>query len=238
MTLPAAPSPDIDPATEAHSKRPPLSRRRFAEELANSITGGLGWLLSVGGLVVLVVFASLYSSAWEVVACSVFGTTLILAYGATTLYHAFPWPKVKRIFRIFDHCSIFLLIAGTYTPFVLGPLRGGWGWSLFGIVWGLAVMGIVFKSVFGARFELLSTLVYVGMGWVGIFAIRPIMELVPGAGQLFLLLGGLAYTGGVGFYATDHKLLFGHAIWHLFVLTGSALHFFAVLFWIVLWPLG
>lgn len=218
--------------------RPLVSRRRFAEELANSITGGLGWLLSVGGLAVLVVFASLYSSPWEIVACSVFGSTMILAYGATTLYHAFPWPKVKQVLRVFDHCSIYLLIAGTYTPFALGPLRGGLGWSLFGIVWGLAVVGIVFKTTLGTRFELLSTFIYLGMGWLGIVAIRPVMELVPRPGLLFLLLGGLAYTAGVGFYVRDHKLLFGHAIWHMFVLTGSALHFFAVLFWVVLWPAG
>jgi hemolysin III len=236
----AAPAPtEIElaaPAEAAGALRPLLSRRRFAEELANSITGGVGWLMSVGGFAVLVVFASLYRSAWEIVACSVFGGTLMLAYGATTLYHAFPWPRVKQAFRILDHCSIYLLIAGTYTPFALGPLRGGWGWSLFGIVWGLAVVGIVFKTTLGTRFELLSTFVYLGMGWLGIVAIRPIMELVPGPGQLFLLLGGLAYTAGVGFYVRDHKLLFGHAIWHLFVLTGSTLHFFAILFWVVLWP--
>jgi len=216
--------------------QPRLSRRDLTRELANSITGGVGWFLSIGGLTVLVVFASLYSNAWLVVACSVYGSTLIFTYGATTLYHAFPWPRVKRVFHVFDHCAIFLLIAGTYTPFALGPLRGGWGWSLFGIVWGLAVAGVAFKSVFGTRHELLSVAVYLGMGWLAVVAIGPIMQLVPGPGQLFLVLGGLAYTAGVGFYLRDHKLVLGHAIWHLFVLIGSALHFFAILFWVVLWP--
>jgi hemolysin III len=213
-----------------------MSRRQFAEELANSITGGVGWVASIGGLVVLVVFASLYATAWEVVACSIYGATMILGYGATTLYHAFPWPRVKAVFQVLDHCGIYLLIAGTYTPFVLGPLRGGWGWSLFGVVWGLAVLGIVGKSIFGARFPLLSVAVYLAMGWVGLVAIYPILELVPGPGKLFLLIGGLAYTAGVAFYVTDHKLFFGHAIWHLFVLTGSSFHYFAILFWVVLWP--
>jgi hemolysin III len=215
-----------------------MTRRRFAEELANSITGGVGWILSVGGLAVLVAFATLYSSASVIVACSVFGATLILAYSATTLYHAMPWPSVKNLFQILDHCTIYLLIAGTYTPFALGPLRGAWGWSLFGVVWGLAVLGIVFKAVFGSRFPIVSVLVYLGMGWLGIVAIVPILELVPGPGKLFLLIGGIAYTAGVGFYVTDHKLLFGHAIWHLFVLTGSTFHYFAILFWIVIWPQG
>jgi hemolysin III len=213
-----------------------MSRRQFAEELANSITGGLGWVASTGGLTALVAFASVYSNAWEVVACSVFGAALILAYSATTLYHAMPWPHVKRVFRILDHCTIYLLIAGTYTPFALGPLRGAWGWSLFGFEWGLAILGIGFKTVFRTRYELLTVLVYLGMGWMAVIAIAPILRLVPGPGQLFLLIGGLAYTAGIAFYATDHKLLFGHAIWHLFVLTGSSFHYFAILFWVVLWP--
>jgi hemolysin III len=213
-----------------------LSRRRFAEELANSITGGLGWVASIGGLAVLVAFASLYSTVWEVVACSIYGATLILAYSATTLYHAIPWPRTKRVFRTLDHCTIYLLIAGTYTPFALGPLRGGWGWSLFGVSWGLALGGIVFKSVFGPRFEAVTVALYLAMGWMGVVAVLPILQHVPAPGQLFLLIGGLAYTTGVGFYVMDHKLLFGHAIWHLFVLTGSSFHFFAILFWVVLWP--
>jgi len=213
-----------------------LSRRRFAEELANSITGGLGWVASTGGLAVLVAFASVYSNAWEVVACSVFGATLILAYSATTLYHAMPWSRAKRVFRLLDHCTIYLLIAGTYTPFALGPLRGTWGWSLFGAAWGLATLGIVFKTAFGTRYELLTVLVYLGMGWMGVVAIAPIMQFVPGPGRLFLLIGGLAYTAGIAFYLTDHKLVFGHAIWHLFVLTGSSFHYFAILFWVILWP--
>jgi hemolysin III len=225
-------------AATAAATFPRMSRRDIVAELANSITGGVGWFLSIGGLTVLAVFASLYTNAWLVVACSVYGSTLILAYGATTLYHAFPWPKIKNVFHLFDHCSIFLLIAGTYTPFALGPLRGGWGWSLFGVVWGLSVAGIVFKSVFGARYKRLSILVYLAMGWLGVVAIRPLMEMVPEPGQLFLLLGGLAYTAGIGFYVLDHKLVFGHEIWHLFVLTGSALHYFAILFWLVLWPLA
>ncbi|MFI5400059.1 MAG: hemolysin III family protein [SAR324 cluster bacterium] len=223
------------------------TRQRIAEDLASSITGGLGWVASTGGLAVLVAFASVFSNAWEVVACSVYGATLILAYSATTLYHAVSWPPAKRVFRIMDHCTIYLLIAGTYTPFALGPLRGPWGWSLFGAAWGLAVLGIAFKIVFralargtsstaGTRYELLTVLVYLGMGWMGVVAIVPILQLVPGPGRLFLLIGGLAYTAGIAFYITDHKLLFGHAIWHLFVLTGSSFHYFAILFWVILWP--
>ena len=184
----------------------------------------------------MVAFATLYAPAQVIVACSIYSATLILAYSATTLYHAMPWPSVKRVFQILDHCTIYLLIAGTYTPIALGPLRGGWGWSLFGIVWGLAVIGIVFKMVFGSRYEIVSVLVYLGMGWLGIVAIVPILELVPGPGKLFLLIGGISYTLGIGFYVTDHKLLFGHAIWHLFVLTGSTFHYFAILFWVVIWP--
>ena len=219
-----------------HTPERRKQRLRFAEELANSITSGVGWVASIGGLGVLVAFATLYSTPQVIVACSIYSATLILAYSATTLYHAMPWPGVKRVFQILDHCTIYLLIAGTYTPFALGPLRGGWGWSLFGIVWGLAVTGIVFKMVFGSRYEIVSVLVYLGMGWLGIVAIVPILELVPGPGKLFLLIGGISYTLGIGFYVTDHKLLFGHAIWHLFVLTGSSFHYFAILLWVVIWP--
>lgn len=202
------------------------------EELINSITHGAGLALSVAGLVVLVTLAALKGTAWHIVGCSVYGTTLVLLYSASTLYHSMRSPRLKRFFRIIDHSSIYLLIAGTYTPFTLVNLRGGWGWTLFGLVWGLAALGILFKIFFVGRFPIASTAVYLLMGWLVVIAIKPLLTLVPSGGLLWLLAGGLAYSAGVVFFAWE-KMPYNHAVWHVFVLTGSICHYFAVLFYVL-----
>ena len=204
----------------------------FGEELANSITHGLGIALSVAGLVILVVLSAIHGNAWHVVSCAIYGATMILLYTASTLYHSFQNPNVKRIMRVLDHSSIYLLIAGTYTPFTLVTLHGPWGWSLFGVVWGLAMAGIAFKVYFTGRFPKISTIIYVGMGWIAVIAIKPLMDILPTGGLIFLFGGGLSYTFGVIFYVW-HKLPYHHAVWHLFVLGGTVLHFFAILFYVV-----
>jgi len=204
----------------------------FGEELANSITHGIGVALSIAGLVVLVVLATVRGTAWHVVSCAIFGSTLIILYSASTLYHSFPQPNVKRIMRIVDHSAIYLLIAGTYTPFTLVSLRGPWGWTLFGLIWGLALCGLIFKIFFTGRFPKLSTVIYVLMGWLAIIAFKPMLELVPLGGIILLLAGGVAYTAGVVFYVM-HRMVFHHAVWHIFVMAGSALHFFSVLLYVI-----
>ncbi len=161
------------------------------------------------------------------VGASVFAGTVAALYLASTLYHALPTSKAKRVFRVIDHSAIFLLIAGTYTPFTLGVLRGAWGWTLFGVVWSLAVLGVTLKSIAGIRSPRLSTTLYVGMGWCALVAIRPLWDHVPMAGWLWLIAGGLAYTAGIVFYAAE-RMPYGHFVWHLFVLMGTACHFFAV----------
>jgi hemolysin III len=165
------------------------------------------------------------------VGAGVFAATAVLLYLASTLYHALPSGRAKRVFRIIDHSAIFLLIAGTYTPFTFGVLRGTWGWTIFGLVWGLAALGITLKAVGGIRYPKLSTLLYVGMGWLALIAIRPLWLHVPLSGWLWLLGGGVAYTAGIAFFATDHQVRYGHFVWHLFVLAGTVCHFFAVLWY-------
>lgn len=210
-----------------HLKKSDREQTR-AEEIANAATHGVGLAFSVTALVVLVVRASMLGSAREIIACSIFGASLILLYTASTLYHAASKPRVKHAFKIADHCAIYLLIAGSYTPFVLINLRGAWGWSLFGIVWGLAVIGLVFKLFFVNRFKHVSTFAYLGMGWLAIIAIKPFVATIAPGGMALIVAGGLAYSFGVIFYLLDRKPWF-HAIWHVFVLKGSALHFAAVL---------
>jgi len=205
-----------------------LSRRlAIYEELANTITHGIGVGLSIAGLVLLVVRAAMHGDAWQVVSFAIYGSSLIMLYLASTLYHGFRSEGLKRVFRLLDHSAIYLLIAGTYTPFVLVTLRGPWGWTLFGIIWGLAILGVTFKLIFGHKYEILSTIFYVAMGWVVIIAIKPLIAALPAGGLAWLVAGGLAYTGGVIFYAWE-KLPFNHAIWHGFVLAGSLFHFFTV----------
>jgi hemolysin III len=205
------------------------------EEIAHALTHGLGIVLAIAGLTVMVARATLYGDAWHIVGAAIFGTTLVLMYTASTLYHSIPaeqLPNTKRVLRIIDHSSIYLLIAGTYTPFTLVTLNGPWGWSLFGIVWGLALVGVVFKLFATGRFERLSLAIYLGMGWCVIIAIKPLVRELPTGGLVLLIAGGLAYTGGVAFYALDSRRYF-HAIWHAFVLAGSVLQYFAVLLYVI-----
>jgi len=202
------------------------------EELANRLTHALGALLSVAGLVLMVVYAAIHGTAWHVTSTAIFGATLVLLYTSSTLYHSFKSPAVRRLFQKFDHAAIFLLIAGTYTPFVLGPLRGPWGWTLFGIVWGLAAIGVTLKFWYAGRFDFISTMIYLGMGWLVIIAIRPLLASVPGAGVGWLVAGGLCYTFGALFYLWE-KMPFNHAVWHLWVLGGSACHWLAVFIYVI-----
>jgi hemolysin III len=204
----------------------------FAEEFANSVTHGVGLGLSVAGLVVLVILAAVRGTAWHVVSCAVYGTTLVILYAASTLYHAIQSPRAKRVLRIIDHGAIYLLIAGTYTPFTLVNLRGGLGWTLFGVVWGLAVVGILFKVFHVDRFPIASTLVYLSMGWLVVVAWKPVVTLIPVGGIALIAAGGMAYTVGVIFYAAKH-IPYNHAIWHLFVLAGSIFHYVAVLLYVL-----
>jgi len=202
--------------------------RHSLEEIANAITHGIGLLLSIAGFVVLLVLAALRGTAWHIVACSIYGATLICLYAASTLYHAVISPRVKRALRIFDHSAIYLLISGTYTPFLLVSLRGPWGWSLLGVIWGLALAGVLFKFWFVERFAILSTVVYIAMGWLVVIAAKPVITHLSLTAIIWLLAGGLAYTGGVIFFAAK-RIPYSHAIWHLFVLAGSICHYFAVL---------
>ncbi len=204
------------------------------EEIAHSVTHGVGLVFSIAGLAVLTAFAALKGTAWHIVACSVYGATLVLAYTASTVYHAIPvsLPTTKKVLRILDHSAIYLLIAGTYTPFALVNLRGPWGWSLLAVVWALAVLGIVFKAILIGRLRVVSVLFYVLLGWLVVVAAKPLGQSVAAGGLALLVGGGIAYTAGVAFYAW-RRLPYHHAIWHGFVLTGSVLHYFAVLFYVV-----
>jgi hemolysin III len=199
----------------------------LGEEIANSVTHGAGLLASVAALALLVVWAAATGDPWRITAASVYGATLVLLYAASTLYHALPGPRLKGVLQRLDHAAIYLLIAGTYTPFVLVTLRGGWGWSLFGVVWGLAILGVVLKSIFGVRLPVLSTVVYVVMGWLVVIAAAPLGAALPAGGMWWLVAGGVLYTAGVVFFAWE-RLRYSHAVWHLFVLAGSAAHFCAV----------
>lgn len=207
--------------------------RSIEEELANSLTHGFGLLFSVLGLVGLVVMASLRGTVWHVVGCSIYGLSLVALYTASTLYHLARTPRAKRLLRLLDHAAIYLLIAGTYTPFTLVSLRGAWGWTLLALVWSLAVLGILFKVIYGHRHEKLSLGVYLAMGWICLIAVRPIVAVVPAGALALLLAGGLAYTAGTFFYAKDTSGRYFHAVWHLFVMLGSALHFCAVFFYVL-----
>jgi len=202
------------------------------EEVMNAVTHGIGTLLAVAGLVLLTVFAYLYGTIWHVVSFSIYGTTLVLLYLASTLYHSFTNERLKYIFKILDHSAIYLLIAGTYTPFTLVPLHGVLGWTVFGLVWGLAILGIALKVFFVGRFKVISTLCYILMGWFIIIAIEPLIATVATLGIMWLIIGGLFYTLGSVFYLWN-KLPYSHAIWHLFVLAGSISHFIAVFFYVL-----
>ena len=202
------------------------------QEIANSVTHGLGVALSVAGLVVLVVLASLHATVWHVVSFSVYGASLVLLDTSSTLYHSFRSPRLKQVFHSLDHSSIYLLIAGSYTPFVLVNLRGSWGWSLFGVIWGLSLAGVLMKAFFTGRFKILSTSIYLLMGWLIVIAIKPLMHALPAGGIAWLAAGGLTYTAGAVIYMWK-AIPYHHAIWHLFVLAGSICQYFAVLFYVL-----
>ncbi|MBL3590209.1 MAG: hemolysin III family protein [gamma proteobacterium endosymbiont of Lamellibrachia anaximandri] len=208
------------------------ARYSLGEEIAHAVTHGVGIPLSIAGLVILVTFSSLYGDAWHIISSTVYGVTLILCYTASTLYHGIPLPRAKQLLRQLDHASIFLLIAGTYTPFTLVNLRGPWGWTLFGLVWGIALAGMALELIARKRYKRLSISLYLGLGWLVVIAIQPMLESVGTGGLLLLLAGGLCYSLGVIFYVWK-RLAYHHAVWHLFVLGGSIFHFFSILFYVV-----
>lgn len=202
-----------------------------AEEVASTLSHALGIILSIAGLAVLTAFAALHGGASRIVSVSVYGATLILLFTASTLYHAVPHPRVKPILRVLDHSAIYLLIAGTYTPFTLISLRGSWGWTLFTIVWTLAILGIALE-LRQVRNRVVAAMIYLGMGWVGVIAVKPMIANIEPTGLWLLLAGGLCYTFGVPFYLWK-KLPYNHALWHLFVLAGSVLQFFSILLYVL-----
>jgi len=209
---------------------PPLPERPQSpgEELANTVSHAVGLLATLVGAPFLISHAVRRGSTAGIIGASIFACTIVLLYLASTLYHALPRTRAKRLFRLLDHEAIFLFIAGTYTPFTLGVLRGVWGWSLLGVVWSLALVGIVLNVVGGVRYRRFSTAVYLGMGWLMLVVIRPLWVRLPLSGLLWLLAGGLAYSVGVAFFAAK-RLPYSHLIWHLFVLVGTSCHFVAVL---------
>ncbi len=202
------------------------------EELLNVITHGLGFLLSVAALVILIVFASLRGDAWHIVSFTIYGVTLATLYLASTLFHMTRKQSLRNKLNIFDHAAIYLLIAGTYTPFLLVTIRGPWGWSLFGVIWGLAILGIIMKLFYIGKYDILSALIYVIMGWLIIIAIEPMNANLPPAAMWWLLGGGIAYTVGMVFYLLN-KIPYNHAIFHIWVLLGSFAHFFTVFFYVL-----
>ena len=212
--------------------QPELPLYTVGEEIAHVITHGLGLALSLGGLVVLVVTASLRGNSWHVAGCAVFGTTLVLLYAASTLYHGIPDPRAKRVLRQLDRSAVYLLIAGTYTPFTLVNLRGSWGWTLLALVWGLAVLGITLQLATPGRAHRASVPLYLTMGWLVVIAVEPLVRSVHSGGLVLLVLGGLTYTLGVVFYAW-RRLPYHHAVWHVFVLAGSICHFSCVLGYVI-----
>jgi hemolysin III len=202
-------------------------------QLANIFAPGIGFLLSIPGLLMLLFYANRYGNEWHLISCAIYGASIVIAYACFTLYHVYKFhQRWGQIFKIIDHSSIYLLIAGTYTPFALVFLRGHWGWTLFSVVWGMAIVGIIFKIFFVHRFKVLAPLFYLAMGWLIVFAIKPAMDHIPLSALYLLLAGGLFYSFGLIFYAWK-RLLFHHAVWHLFVLAGTALHYSAV-FWHVI----
>ncbi|SFU94271.1 hemolysin III [Polaromonas sp. YR568] len=206
----------------------------LGEEIANSVSHGVALLAAVIAAPFLVVASVRNGDAIDVAAASVFAATMVLLYFTSMLYHALPAvraARAKSVFQVLDHGAIYLLIAGTYTPFTLGVLRGPWGWTLFALVWTMALAGVAVKAVAGIRYPRVSTALYVAMGWVALIAIKPMLELIPNWGLFWLVAGGLFYTLGVGFFATDSRLRYGHFVWHMFVAAGTVCHFVAVLYY-------
>lgn len=211
---------------------PAIPRYSFGEEVANSVTHGIGIVLAIAGLAVLTAFSARNGNAWHVVASAIFGATLILCFTASTLYHAVTQESIKRTLRVFDHSAVFLLIAGTYTPFMLIGLPGAWGGTILATVWALAIAGVALKFLLRGRLHGLIVALYLGMGWLVVVATKPLLENIGTGGMAFLAGGGLAYTVGVIFYKW-RRLPYSHAIWHGFVLLGGGLHYFGVLFYLI-----
>ena len=206
----------------------------LGEEIFNSVSHGVGAGLSIAGCVVAVVKAALHGGAMDVVSAAIFGAMLIILYLMSTLYHAITNDTAKRVFRVLDHCTIFLLIAGTYTPYTLISLRGqnaALGWSIFGILWGLTAFGVVLNAVSLKKFKVIPMILYIAMGWCVVIVLKPLYEAIGLGGLLFLLIGGLCYTAGIFFFSS--KIKYMHAIWHLFVLAGSILHYFSILLYVI-----
>jgi hemolysin III len=201
----------------------------LGEEIANSISHGIGLVLAIAVMPFLIMAAVRQGDAANIVGASVFGATLVLLYLSSTIYHALPHNKAKRLFQLFDHTAIFLLIAGTYTPFTLGVLRGAWGWTLLSLIWSMAIFGVVLKAVRGTRHPRLSMFLYLAMGWLVVIALPRVLATVPAFGLVWIAAGGIAYTGGIAFFAGKRR--YSHFIWHLFVLTGSICHVLAVLWY-------
>jgi hemolysin III len=202
-------------------------------ERFNSLTHLTGSILAVIGLVVMVTTAGLHGTAWQVVSVSIYGAMLVLLYGFSTIYHSIKSPRAKAVLQKFDHCAIYLLIAGTYTPFTLVTLHGPWGWTLFGLSWGLAVFGIVQELTLGRRTRILSMILYVVMGWLIVIGMKPLLQALPTAGLAWLAAGGLIYSVGIYFFLNDERVPHYHGIWHLFVLGGSACQYLSVQFYVL-----
>ncbi len=209
-----------------------IKKYSLAEEISHAITHGVGLLLSIAGLAILIGFAAAHNSALAITCSAIFGATLIILYGASTLYHAVTHEKIKNIFQQFDHASIYLLIAGTYTPITLVALGGVWGWTIFSIIWGCALLGITLELAFPGRFKKIAIALYLLMGWMIVIAINPLIDNIENGGLWLLLAGGLSYSVGVIFYLWK-SLPFNHAIWHLFVLGGSITHYLMVLLYVI-----
>jgi hemolysin III len=225
MPLPMTAAPSKHSLPQSAGPAPQRYTRR--EETANALTHGLGWALSIAGMAYAVTVAARAGDAWVVTSVAVYGTTLIALYAISTVYHSVSSDRARILFRKLDHAAIFLLIAGTYTPFALVNLRGPWGWSLFGFVWGVALVGIAFKIFFAGRFIVLSSIAYVILGWTVLIALKPVTAALTPLGLNLLFAGGFCYTGGVVFYLW-RRLPYQHAVWHVFVLAGSICHYFSV----------
>lgn len=209
----------------------PEREQSRGEEIANSISHGIGLVAALVATPFLVLQAVRRGDTGFIVGASIFAATMVLLYLASTLYHALPIGQAKRVFRVIEHSAIFLLIAGTYTPFTLGVLRGAWGWTLLGLVWGLAVAGVVLKAFNRMSHPIIATSLYLLIGWLILIAVNPLYARVPASGLLWLVAGGVAYTAGVAFFAADSRLRYSHFIWHLFVMGGTTCHYFAVLWY-------
>lgn len=209
-----------------------LPQYSLAEELANAISHGIGAFLSIAGLATLVAFAALYGDVWHITSCAIFGSTMVILYTASTLYHSVTHERIRCVLQQLDHAAIYLLIAGTYTPFLLVNLRGNWGWTLFGIIWGVAIVGMVLVFTCQKRSEKISLALYLCMGWLALVAIKPFISNIELGGLGLILAGGMFYTLGVFFYVAD-RIPFNHAIWHGFVMLGTGAHFFAVLYYVI-----